>query len=467
MNPKAKWRYFDRHRKRDLLFLTPLILLLCILSCRHTPLVSKEPPPPSAKKIFIHPKDKPVVCPTEVIFDLSKEQVFSPWDTGFMGYSDLSIMLLKSGFWVSSNSRSLLELLEEISEDTIIVFGVAKGHSVFTEEELSGLEAYVRNGGSLLILGEHDNMFGSSDFQNPLMERFGLRFDPVAVVSQQNKDQASKMDFFWPWFSSGPWHISDIRFFLPGVIATADPDDILAMTDETTLPGHAVLAILQEVGKGRVVACADAEFLWNGNDVMGLKVGNNMEFIRRIFLWLAQKEIPKRHVFDPPPVHSSRVRGRVLFDLQDCAREPDHSGGGLYQLARAFETQGYEVFSVHEPLPDYGGFSLVIIPWPLSQGPAILKEKGRLLFDSARRVLLLGEAHSSFQAIIQHDVSVLEGTPFLNFQDPSPPLNGIAEAFNIMFQPYTVMEGEENFLLRYSRLGTFVFQILKTPKPSP
>ena len=138
INSKAKGWYFEKHRKRDLRLLLPLIMLLCILACQHKPLISKVPPPPSAKRIFAHPQEGPVLCPTEVIFDLSKEQVFSPWDTGFMGYSGLSIMLLKLGFWVSSNNHSLLELLEGISEDTIIVFGVAKGHSVFTEEELSG-----------------------------------------------------------------------------------------------------------------------------------------------------------------------------------------------------------------------------------------------------------------------------------------------------------------------------------------
>lgn len=439
----------DNIRMRNRIALSILIsffVFLSLLSCQHISTVAEEELPPQAQRFLFHPRPVKSFCPVEVIFDQSKDQVFSPWDTGFMGFSELTLLLQRSGFWISCNNQSLVDFFKEAPANSILVLGVAHGHSAYTDEEISAAERFVQQGGSLLIVGEHENMYGSGDFQNPMMKRFGLRFEPVAVIERGViSSPPSESDVFWPWFSCSPWGIEDIRFFLPGNISVSKPEEALAMTDESTEPGHAVLAAWKQVGKGRVIACADSEFLWNGNQDMGIRVGGNLEFTRRIFLWLAQKDVPKRYVIDSPLVQRRPFKGKVLFDLCDDGRGLEYSRSGLYQLARSFEENGYEVFYTYQSLPTYRGFSLVVVPWPLSQDPTALKERAKSLARSAKKLLLLGEAYSSFQAILEHDAQLAEGTPFADFKDSSIPMNRIAEEFNVAFLPYIFMADGDNY----------------------
>jgi len=108
------------------------------------------------------------------------------------------------------------------------------------------------------------------------------------------------------------------------------------MTDEFTQPEKAVPAAWKQIDKGKVVACADAEFLWNGNQEMGIDVGNNREFAQRILGWLAKKNVPKRKVFESAIEQKKLIQGRVLFVLWHNGRGLEHTQSGLYQLAMSF-----------------------------------------------------------------------------------------------------------------------------------
>lgn len=46
----------------------------------------------------------------------------------------------------------------------------------FAPEELDAIDAWVRAGGGLFLIGDHTNVFGTSSYLNPLARRFGLRF---------------------------------------------------------------------------------------------------------------------------------------------------------------------------------------------------------------------------------------------------------------------------------------------------
>lgn len=57
----------------------------------------------------------------------------------------------------------------------------------YTAEEIDAVESFVRNGGGLMILGEHSNVFGSGTYGNMLSERFGihLRYDCVFDIDRK------------------------------------------------------------------------------------------------------------------------------------------------------------------------------------------------------------------------------------------------------------------------------------------
>ncbi len=46
----------------------------------------------------------------------------------------------------------------------------------FAPKEVDAIEAWVRAGGGLFLIGDHTNVFGTSSYLNPLARRFGLRF---------------------------------------------------------------------------------------------------------------------------------------------------------------------------------------------------------------------------------------------------------------------------------------------------
>lgn len=46
----------------------------------------------------------------------------------------------------------------------------------FAPEEIEAIDAWVRAGGGLFLIGDHTNVFGTSSYLNPLARRFGLRF---------------------------------------------------------------------------------------------------------------------------------------------------------------------------------------------------------------------------------------------------------------------------------------------------
>lgn len=49
--------------------------------------------------------------------------------------------------------------------------------SPFSEDEIIVIEKFVYNGGGLLLIGDHTNVFGTSTFINPIAVRFGLKFN--------------------------------------------------------------------------------------------------------------------------------------------------------------------------------------------------------------------------------------------------------------------------------------------------
>ncbi len=59
--------------------------------------------------------------------------------------------------------------------------------SPYSDAEVDAIEAFVRAGGGLFILGEHTNVFGSSVCLNPVMRRFGMAFRYDCVFDIERK----------------------------------------------------------------------------------------------------------------------------------------------------------------------------------------------------------------------------------------------------------------------------------------
>ncbi len=93
-------------------------------------------------------------------------------DSGYNYYSLASYM--EDYYTVSRNLHSQItpELLE--SCDVLVL---KTPTSAYSQEEIDAVFRFVRQGGGLLLVGDHTNVFGTSTYLNPLAERFGLHFN--------------------------------------------------------------------------------------------------------------------------------------------------------------------------------------------------------------------------------------------------------------------------------------------------
>jgi hypothetical protein len=139
-----------------------------------------------------------------------------------------------------------------------------EGRPRFSPQELDAIEAFVREGGGLVVLGEteHDK-YGNN--LNELLARFDLAIENTTV-----QDYAHHLD------GAPSWVLADLIrgrgggvdllarveracFYRAGTIAAHNGPVVIARTSATASPPSAPLAAVAEHGRGRVVALADSD----------------------------------------------------------------------------------------------------------------------------------------------------------------------------------------------------------------
>ena len=114
----------------------------------------------------------------KIVFDLSKEQIYSPFDSHFAGMSQLTEALRKEGAEVSVNFRDLRTLTQQFKgPGHILVLGPALERK-YAPEDLEAIYSFRRSGGGVLVIAEHDNFFRHADMHNALTEAWGIKYEP-------------------------------------------------------------------------------------------------------------------------------------------------------------------------------------------------------------------------------------------------------------------------------------------------
>jgi hypothetical protein len=60
--------------------------------------------------------------------------------------------------------------------DSVDVLVIKTPTEPFADREVESITEFVRSGGGLLLIGDHTNLFGMTDFLNPIAHRFGMEF---------------------------------------------------------------------------------------------------------------------------------------------------------------------------------------------------------------------------------------------------------------------------------------------------
>lgn len=68
----------------------------------------------------------------------------------------------------------LVEPVDESSLDGCAVLVLKTPSAPYSKEEIAAIDAFVRGGGGLFVIGDHTNVFGTTTVLNPVLARFGL-----------------------------------------------------------------------------------------------------------------------------------------------------------------------------------------------------------------------------------------------------------------------------------------------------
>jgi hypothetical protein len=429
---------------------------------------------------------------TEIVFDMSHQQIWSLWDTGFLGYSDLAAILLDEGYLVSENTKPLLDLLPSLSKGDVLVLGIAKFQH-YDDEEIDQVINFVDRGGGVLIIGEHaeHDFFGIVEFQNPLSSKFGITFETNEVYDYPNSvwDEGE-----WIFVDSEFLNVTDIcLYFTDSVILSGNAEPVI-VTSPHSDPPSAIVGAISTHGDGRVLAVCDSEFPCNGDESFGLQYKNNTLFCLKMFEWLSNTSyapsveiIPEYdlitantfslnltiygttdlstdiyngminptfvndangsikfdiEVFDDGYVkfignnttcvvrflRPNKSLMRVLFDETNFARRVDESWSGLFSFAKCLRDKQMAVFASQQII-DYENYDAVVIPSPLLR--SLETERN---FPSTTKYLLLGEAYMWFNTYQM----------FRTYNTRKAPINDIASKFDLTFTHYTIYDPFNN-----------------------
>jgi hypothetical protein len=142
-----------------------------------------------------------------------------------------------------------------------------------TDQELDEIEAFVRGGGGLIVLGETEqDKYGNN--VNDLLVRFGIEVENATV--QDYARFSSAPSWILPELDDGGSRpggidlLSRVReacFYRAGTLALHDGARVIARTSASASPAEAPLAAVVEHGAGRVAVLADSDLF--GDDCIG------------------------------------------------------------------------------------------------------------------------------------------------------------------------------------------------------
>jgi hypothetical protein len=367
----------------------------------------------------------------DIVFDSFKEQVWPIKDTGFTGYSSLNLFLKNLGYITKENHKPYKEVLSGLRSETVFVVGVAM-EAQFTEDEIKEILDFVGRGGKLLVIAEHDNQYGSSDFLRPLINAAGWEIDNGRVMEESDTFPGTGGTWFWTRFPSMEKG--------PVLICAADLEPVREEDCEillTSADGKHIVAGLGIYKKGQIAIVSDSEFLWNANPNFKWKGVYSLSFCDPktrilikdiIFRLLPPREGPKSDGFS---FSSDLKRVKRVFVYGNGGDFHDYS-----KFLTALTDAKLSVFKYEEGIK-IAPEDRVIVITPLEKIPQQVVDE----LSQSKKIVFFGDMYSSVK-------SYAESWKF--FFKPSKiyslpyPVNKITEKYGIRFLPYFGVNFEDN-----------------------
>ncbi|MBM65664.1 MAG: hypothetical protein CMH55_05445 [Myxococcales bacterium] len=334
-----------------------------------------------------------------VIFDLSKEQIYSPFDAYFAGMSQLTDALRDEGALVSVNFRDLTSLTRNVSgPGNILVLGPALERK-YEPEDLEAIRGFRKSGGGVLVIAEHDNFFRHADMHNALTEAWGIK---IRATTADGKGRRLD-EIQWPFSHSNRLGVQNVRPMTAAPLKLSKDAQPLLKVDQPFRASTDVVAALSETaGLGPVAVVADAEMFWNMSRPTGMSLGNNKDFVLKLFRLLAGRQIDQAG--QPRPlksvIHETGAQGTVFIETGSGGLRADGSLSGLDRLADVLNEVGYGV-EQGVLSGDPTRYKAVVVAAPLRNA------KNLELLKKVPRLVLLAEGSSDPMTDMMKDFDMM------------------------------------------------------------
>jgi hypothetical protein len=296
-----------------------------------------------------------------VLFDEAHSEAWSirpqivarmnPRHPGDAGYTTAAAALREGGMQVDAHASGLLTPETLIDRDVVVlahpsdgtwerVTGV--GSPKLAADEIDTLEAFVRDGGGLVVLAEcEQDKYGNN--LSDLLDRFGIR--PVHVTVQDTEHNHQGVVTWVRAQLPRPHGQFDLLarvdgacFYRSGVLSTTNPDvDVLAKTSSSADPADQPLAVAVQAGRGRVVVFADSDLF--GDD--SISDYDHLTLWRNVITWVASGDLAADGVSASSPVVDDPAWAE-LKDAIGALRELQSKDGSLDTDAPDIKTSGIE-----------------------------------------------------------------------------------------------------------------------------
>lgn len=320
----------------------------------------------------------------EVIFDRNKGVFWDIWNTGSMGYSLAAQHLRDLGYKVSQNNIPLEKRVTEMDDNDVLILPPAPSStSTYSDEEINEIKEFIKEGGGVLVLGEHDDFEGMASYQNELLNEFGLNIKHD--MGFQYEDNLGNNN--WIGVNSSFFGLEKLSMYGAASIQLFNDSDLLASapkanfaTSSSTVGGKA------EYGKGKVICLGDTHTFWNGKKDWGIRYGNNSKFLTKIVNYLSGMEKTKKDGIEAEyelfttnyfNLTITAEGGVDSFIIKGGSVKGSNSVGEKTRYRITVEKDGYAIFN------SSGNREIVYFFKPKSDHEDHGKEQKKILFDTS------------------------------------------------------------------------------------
>lgn len=222
--------------------------------------------------------------PQKLIVELSRRQPVFLTDPQFAGLRQFSAHMAASGWELELQLQRLTRVRQALLRSarkgvTLLIFPTV--YNGYDEKDLTILRAFVKKGGHLVWVTEHDNFFEHAEAANRFLMDYGVHVKDTALKKGgTNAVDAGWLNVLWTKYPE-----KKIKVYLPACVDVKSTQDVeidsLLVWPPSGEFNRYVLALkIQKRGhKGCVSVLTDFEIFWNMAGTEGFSYGANRDFL--------------------------------------------------------------------------------------------------------------------------------------------------------------------------------------------